>query len=235
MTAGHPLEIRYKFAFDDGTRKEFTVRLDRDTLALLPAPREVYPAWTALGYRRCPHCPLSEEAHPRCPIAGGIVDLVETFAGAVSYQTAFVRVETERRAYEARTDLQRSVSSLLGIHMVTSGCPILDRLRPMVDTHLPFATPEEATVRTLSMYLLVQFFRARRGRAPDWGLAGLQRVLEEVHRVDVAFGERLRSAVRNDAGLNALVTLANLGSSTLFSLETFDFARLERIFTAAYD
>src|SRR5262249_45179319 len=78
-------------------------------------------------------------------------------------------------------------SSLIGIFMVTSGCPVMNKLRPMVDTHLPFMTSAESTYRVISMYLLAQFFRQRQGRKPDWALEGLLGVLEAAKETNAAF------------------------------------------------
>tara|TARA_B100000686_G_scaffold86198_1_gene93073 strand:- start:90 stop:251 length:162 start_codon:yes stop_codon:yes gene_type:complete len=47
---------------------------------------------------------------------------------------------TDERCYVEHTTMTEAVSSLLGIYMVTSGCPVMDKLRPMVRFHLPLAT-----------------------------------------------------------------------------------------------
>ena len=56
------------------------------------------------------------------------------------------------------------VFSLIGIYMVTSGCPIMDKLRPMARFHLPFASTEETIYRAISTYLLGQYFLEQKGK-----------------------------------------------------------------------
>jgi hypothetical protein len=163
-------------------------------------------------------------------VAAGLVDVVEAFKDSVSYEEVDVEVETRDRTYRKRAPLQAAISPLVGIHMVTSGCPILDRLRPMVDTHLPFMSPAETTYRTLSMYLLAQYFRQRAGKAPDWEMKGLVDFLAEVRRVNGAFCRRLAAIRIKDASLNAVALLNTLGDFTSFTLEIDDLARLEGLF-----
>lgn len=226
--------IVYKFSFADGSSKEFAVRLDHETLSLIAAPRESYPTWTALGFMKCANCPLDEAKHARCPIATNLVDLVEFFKDSISYEEADVCVDTGPRQYLSKTSLQKGISALMGIFMVTSGCPIMDRLRPMVDTHLPFATAEETTYRFLCMYLMSQYFRAKHGLRHDLDFKGLLRVLADIRQVDVDFCRRLRSIQINDASINALVILNTLGEMTSLSIEENDLSRMERIFMERY-
>ncbi len=229
-----PREIRYLFTFDSGRRVEFLVRLDPETLDNLARPGTDLPDWTRLGFCQCPVCPLKESEHPFCPIAARIVDLVTAFQDDLSYEEVTVRVETPARAYEKRCTLERGIGSLMGIFNVSSGCPVMNRLRPMLDTHLPFSTLEESNCRMLSMYLLAQYYRAKRGLAPDWEFKGFLKLLEEVREVDIAFSRRLREVVIKDANLNALVMLSQYGESAEMSLTLDDLDRLERLFLAAY-
>ncbi len=224
------LWFRYRFDFDDGRSEELLVELDRESLGLIGPLPDDPPEWTRLGFHQCSRCPLDPASHPRCPIAVRVVDLVETFRDGVSHQPVRVTVETEARTYSSRTSLQRGLSSLLGIYMATSGCPILDRLRPMVDQHLPFATLDETTSRMLGMYLLAQYFLARSGHRPDWSAEGLRALLDEVKSVNQSFARRLRGVCRADAGLNALVVLANFGANMTWRLETKELHRLERLY-----
>lgn len=61
---------------------------------------------------------------------------------------------TEERTYSKDTLLQQGLASLLGIVMTTSGCPVLEPLKPMVRFHLPFATLTETVYRMVSMCLV---------------------------------------------------------------------------------
>ena len=91
--------------------------------------------------------------------------------------------------------------------MVASGCPIMEKLKPMVRYHLPFATLRETQYRVISMYLLAQYFKYRRGKKPDWELKDLVTVYNEVQIVNKAFFQRLAHIKIKDATLNALIKL----------------------------
>ncbi len=172
------ISFHYKFSLSDGDIREFGLELDSETLSLVRKEKEFYPEWTRLPYHKCPNCPLSDAQHMHCPIAANLVDLVEFFKDSISHEEVDVEITTETRRYVKHTSLQSGISSLIGIYMVTSGCPVMDKLRPMVRTHLPFATGEEAMYRTLSMYLLAQYFLYKRGQKPDWDFEKLTEIYE---------------------------------------------------------
>jgi hypothetical protein len=232
-----PLTYRYTFAFDDGTQRVFTMALDRDTLEMLAPQRSSWPEWTALGYRQCANCPLKPEQSPRCPIAANLVEVVAFLHDRLSYEEVEVTVEGHGRKYVKRTALQHAAASLIGIFTVSSGCPILSRLRPMVATHLPFMTPEESTYRLISMYLMAQFFRHRHGRSADWELQDLVAFLHVAHETNSAFCRRLAAIGVKDASLNALAGLNAMGEMTSLSIESRDedLRRLERFFALQYE
>jgi hypothetical protein len=115
--------------------------------------------------------------------------------------------------------------------MVTSGCPILDKLRPMVDMHLPFMNRQETLYRMVTMYLLAQYFRAKKAQPAEWDLAGLTRLLGDIREVNVAFCERLNAIEIKDASVNALVILSTLGDFPSRLITKRELARLERIFS----
>lgn len=224
------LGYRYTFAVEGGAERQFEVRLDYDTLQMIVRERKELPEWTRLEFCRCSNCPLEAVAHPRCPVAVNLVDLIEYFRNMESYDRVSVRVEARNREYRAETSLQKGIGALIGLVMVTSGCPIMNRLRPMVDTHLPFMTLEESTYRIISMYLTAQHFVKARGGAPDWDLRGLVDLLAQTHEVNVGFTKRLRTLEVRDASLNAVV---NLNASSAFistAMESNWLSRFEKIF-----
>jgi len=226
------VSFRYKFTFSDNRVREFSVELDAESLSLIRKERASYPDWTRLSYRKCPNCPLSEKHHPNCPIAVNLVDVVEFFRNSISHEKVDVEIITEVRKYLKQSDLQTGISSLIGIYMVTSGCPIMDKLRPMVKTHLPFATPEETIYRILSMYLLAQYFVFKSGRKPDWDLQNLYEIYEQVQIVNKSFCQRLGQIRIKDASLNAVVSLDSFAALTTFSLEVNQLDRVKQLFHA---
>jgi len=98
--------------------------------------------------------------------------------------------------------------------MVTSNCPVMDRLRPNVRFHLPFASEEETIYRAISMYLTAQYFRLRNGEEPDWALKKLAEVYRGVSEVNKGMTERLADASTKDANVNAVIHLSS-SSQTL--------------------
>lgn len=224
------IRYRYTFLLKDGQEKIFDLHLDRRSLALAPIQRNDLPAWTSLGCHQCPNCPLRPQEAPTCPIAVNIIDLVDFFADAVSHEDLDVRITTDQRSYVKHTKMTEAISSLLGIYMVTSGCPVMDKLRPMVRFHLPLASQEETTFRALAMYLVAQFFVNRRGGEPDWELQELPRIYNEVQIVNRNFVQRLRETAIKDANMNALVRLDTFASIILMSLDLNAFDDVEALF-----
>ena len=200
------MEITYNYTFDGNLKRSFTLALDPDSLALkaiLPADP---PAWTELTYHRCENCSL-EDAARYCPVALNLSTIVGEFKDFFSHQSAYVEVTTAARTYAKATTIEEGLSALVGIIMTTSGCPVMEPLKPMVRFHLPFATLEETYYRMISTWLMAQFFKLRRGDAPQLSLAGIEKVYASVTEVNRCIADRLRNNADKDANLNALVNL----------------------------
>lgn len=211
------LRFSYKFQFDDGKEKEFSALLDARTLRLLTPPMPVKPAWTMLEYEKCENCPLGPE-NERCPVAVNLSHLVDEFKYSTSYDKTWVVVEGPERTYAQETSVQNGLASVMGIIMVTSGCPVLDNLRPMVRFHLPFATAVESVYRIISMYLLSQLFRMKAGEEPDWNLESLGELYRQIGKVNKGLWKRLSKASNFDANVNAVIVLNTFGDAIRFSL-----------------
>jgi hypothetical protein len=223
-----PLRYVYRFQFGDGTRKDFEIELDRRTLELIPPYNRPKPNWTRLKYSQCANCPLPDDV-AYCPVAVNLSNLVEAFKDAYSYEHTHVTVEVPERTYENQTTIQKGLSSILGIYMVTSNCPIMDHLRPMVRFHLPFASSNETVYRAVSMYLTRQYFIWRNGGRPDWELKELDQLYKAVAEVNRGMSERLRNASTADANVNAVIILFTLGELVDHSLE-HGLVEIERLF-----
>lgn len=226
------LKLLYRFKLRKGDPLEFPITLHYPSLQLSLDSKRDLPEWTRLDYCQCPHCPLKVASNARCPVAVGLVDMVSRFAAALSFEEAEVTLETEARRYTQILPLQHGLSSLMGIYMVTTGCPIMDKLRPMVLTHLPFATPDETVYRAVSMYLLGQFFVHRRGGKPDWDLKRFVALYEDVSTVNRSFTKRLMNASQRDASLNALFNLDCFANFAVLSLTEAGLADFAQMFKA---
>ncbi len=203
--------FHYRFEFGDGSLKEFEIRLDPDTLALVDVAPAPPPDWTRLENHQCENCPLAGKAE-HCPVAVNLSHVIESFKEAESFDEALVTVTTKERTYQKVASVQRGLSSIVGIYNVTSGCPVLDELRPMVRFHLPFATPKETAYRAISMYMTQQLFVMRRGGTPDWNLTGLARIYDAIADVETGLSRRFRAASHGDASVNAVIVLSVFGA-----------------------
>lgn len=218
MGDSEQIQICYQLTFMDGESVAIEVPLDGRTLALAWDQISSPPEWTRLRCAQCPECRLPASAHVYCPVATSLVKVVERFTRRVSYEPVALTVVTFERKTVARTTLQAALGSLLGILMVTSGCPTLDKLRPMVRFHLPLATDHETVYRAASMYLMAQYLRTRDGLRPDWTLEGLERIYDDVHRVNLAVARRIREAAVSDAHANALTRLDLFADGVAWSI-----------------
>lgn len=223
------IKIVYDFAFPGGDAKSYAVDLDRDSLSLLPADRARPPAWARLENHQCGHCPLKPAEHPYCPVATNLAALVESFKDKASVAEATVTVTTEERTYVKRLPLQHGIFGIFGLVMATSACPYMDFLKPMARFHLPFSTAEETIVRSVSMYLLHQYFVAKRGGAPDLGLELLETHYENIQKVNDGILERIKDVVQNDADLNALIILQGFADLLTMAISK-DLSKIEPLF-----
>lgn len=201
------LTITYAYRFKNGREAIFPLALDKGSLAYVAERPPGLPLWSLLNFSKCAICPLSEQAHTYCPVAANLAGIVEEFRDFLSHEEVSVTVTTEERRYVKDTTIQQGLSPLLGIIMTTSGCPVMEQLKPMVRFHLPFASLEETVFRMVSMYLVSQFLRSREGRSAAWSLEGLAAVYAEVGQVNRDFAQRMRAAAKKDANVNALVNL----------------------------
>jgi len=228
--------LSYHFLFPDGSEKTFEVKLRREDCSLVREERSTYPSWTRLDFKQCAHCPLAKERHPYCPVAVNLIDIVEFFQDSQSIEEAVVTVDTRQRVTKrGKTALFPAISSLIGIYMVTSGCPVMDKLRPMARFHLPFADTEETVYRALSMYALAQYFRRKQGLEPDMDFNGLQKIYQDVNRVNMDFARRFRTESISEATMNALTSLDCFAQTIDFSISEEMLEEVEQLFRGYLD
>jgi hypothetical protein len=230
LSSAGKITYSYEFIFKNGVEREFNIELDSVTLNLIQTGNKACPEWTKLNCFKCPNCILDERQYEFCPIAVNMVDIMDYFSNFVSHESAEVIVTAKERKYIKRVTLQHGVSSLIGIYMVTSGCPIFEKLKPMVRFHLPFASIEETKYRAISMYLLAQYFLYQQGSQPDWDLKKLAEAYENVRVVNESFCKRLRTIEGKDANLNAVVVLDIFADSVNFSIDSRMVGDLDYLF-----
>ena len=208
--------IEYQFEFDDGLKLRYSIDPDR---AASTRPVQEGPAWARLDYHQCQHCPLAVQEWPYCPAALDLQELAKDFQNLPANRKAQVTVITPEREYTKRVMLEEGVRALMGLIMATSACPHFAELRANARHHLPFATQEEFIIRSISSYLLTQYFILREGGEPDWELKGLVRINEQLQKVNHAFWQRLVTQFQNDSNSKALLNFFSLSSSLTATLE----------------
>jgi len=226
------ITIEYEFKLNSGEKKNFSVRLHKNSMQFVPENTTTIRQWTKLTHHQCPNCPLKPEQTFHCPIAANLVDVIESFKDSLSIEQADITIRSESREYHKRSTVQYGIGSMMGLYMVTSGCPVMDKLRPMVFTHLPFSSLEETLFRAISMYLLAQYFREQHGLQPDWKLEDFTKIYEDIATVNQSFTKRLLSINPRDASLNALVGLDCFATALGFSTVQENLMEFESLFRA---
>ncbi len=229
------VKLHYEITFKNGRKISFPIELKSDTLELITRKPSDLPDWTQLTFHQCSHCPLDSKTHPRCPIAVNILAIAREFATNISYEEVHVSIQTQPRSYARDISLQDALRSIFGIYMATSGCPVMDKLRPLVLTHLPFATIAETAYRSLSMYALAQCLIHKRGGKADLEFKGLGEIYKAVEIVNRDFHRRLKSAGFSDASLNAIGNLNCYAQFTQMTLEPERLKQMENLFQAYYE
>ncbi len=126
---------------------------------------------------------------------------------------------TGDRLYSKKTTVQRALGSLLGVYMAASGCPSMEKLKPMVRFHLPFATLEETVFRSVGAYLLGQYFLKKQGKQADLDLVELAGFYKGIQMVNWGITERLRGVVGKDAVNNAVICLDMFAKELPYAIE----------------
>ncbi|OZG71265.1 hypothetical protein BTA51_21700 [Hahella sp. CCB-MM4] len=212
------MRVRYDFRLEDGRLIDHVVETDRESL---PPTNKAAADWAELKHCQCSNCPLKASEYQYCPAAIDIQALVDTFRKEPAFQKVEVTVSTRERNYQKRTGLEEALRSLMGLILATSECPILSELRPMAMHHMPFATNEEFILRSVSIYLVQQYFKMRDDREPpDWDLKGLVERNRRLQLVNQALWQRIHGACEGDSNLKALLSFFSLASSVTFSLES---------------
>ncbi|MFC2061844.1 DUF6901 family protein [Elusimicrobiota bacterium] len=212
----------YNFKFKDGSVHNSVLHLSSNRIKLVKDGTEEEmkkPDWARLKYFQCENCILDEEVHKYCPVTVNLIDVIDTFKDVESTEIVEVTVKTPEREFYSKVAVQKAISSLMGIYMGISDCPILGKFAPMARFHLPFSTVEETMYRTISNYLLAQYYIDEEGLKPDWKLDGLKKFYDEVAKVNTALCERVRSVSARDANVNAVIFLDNFAKNITFLID----------------
>lgn len=201
------INITYRFELNDKNSQSYILKFDEATMRMISDTDEISDDWTQLNYKKCDHCPLNSETNVQCPIAKNIKNVASHFAADKSFKEATIYVHTKERIYVKKASLQEGLQGIFGLIMATSGCPHMDFLRPMARFHLPFSNYVETMVRSISIYLMRQYFLLKEGKLSTLDLKNLEESYAMVAKVNKGIVERIRSVSQGDADRNALVIL----------------------------
>ncbi len=227
--------IKYEFFFENDRAEVFELAFQPSDLSLEPLPIKTDESWTRLSSNQCSLCSLVSEEHTHCPVARNLSYVLSQFWEDVSYEKVTVRVTTDDRVIEKHTSLEEGVSPLMGLVMATSGCPILDKFKPMAFIHLPFSNETETIYRAVSMYLTAQYVRMKNNDKPDWDLHSFRDMYAQVNSVNNDFVKRLREIKGKDANVNALVLLDLFAQVGTFTFSDDWMKQIEPLFGAYLD
>ena len=226
------MEYTYEFFFETGRKETFVCTLDDTNLLLTPFAVETDEEWVALDFHKCSVCTLDPSKHKHCPVAHNLSHVLFRFKDDISYETVTTRVTSTERITEKTCSLESCVSSLMGLIMATSGCPVLDVLRPMAFTHLPFSNENETTYRAVAAYLTAQAIRVSQGLTPEWDLKNVAGNYSRITKLNADFTERMRSLKSKDAVINAVITLDNFAQLSTFTVPEQWAEEVKGLFTA---
>lgn len=210
------MSIDYTFECDDQT---LHYQIDVERSYDLKADRSHLPAWTRLAHCQCDNCPLTVKDAQHCPAAVDLLPVITDFQKIAAEKHARITVVTPQRTYSKDTEIEEGLRALMGVIMASSACPILSRLKPNARYHLPFSSQQDYTMRSVSFFLLRQYFLYREGHRPDWDLQGLVTLNQDLKTVDEALGERVKDASSDDANIKALLNFFQLSSALGHSLD----------------
>ena len=200
-------EVEYTFNVANEDPVHFTVRMDQKTGNNIRPDGAPTPEWTELDFHQCSNCPLAKQENPHCPVALVISDIIHPFEKWASFQDIEVTVKTRERTIISKTTAQKAISSLLGLEIAISGCPLTSFFKPMARFHLPVSSIEETVYRVAGEYLLAQYFLHKDGKNIDLDFEGLNDIYKNMHIMNTSIAERIRAASQTDSTLNALVIL----------------------------
>ena len=229
------MKIKYEFFFGNERLEVFDLKFKESDLSLQSFPVENTEPWTALKFNQCRVCTLKATEHKYCPVARNLSYVLLQFKDDASYEKVRVKVTSEQRVTEKEASLQDGVSPLMGLIMATSGCPTLDKFKPMAFMHLPFSSRVETIFRAVSTYLTAQYIREMNRLTPDWELKNFKDMYAKVKQLNRDFAKRLREIKGSDAVINALVRLDTFAQSGSYSFSEDWMKRLGPIFSAYLD
>jgi hypothetical protein len=193
---------RYQITLETGDQFSFDVQNHKDLDPQELNSHSDVPDWVKLEYHQCPICPFKSENVTFCPAAFEMQDVIHKCSSCISYE----RVELSRIAEDGtvttETDMQRALFAVIGEKAISSACSMLNSRQRSLGYYSILTTPENLFYRSISSYLMRQFFTSPGSCDPD--LKGHLDYLDEVISIFGKLFERIRGETSQDANNNAL-------------------------------
>ncbi len=227
MSAEEDFIFLYTFYFNNGEIKQFKIIIDGETLLEKSPLAGENPDWARMDWFKCPICPIESGETTYCPLALRVNKVIKFFSDFPSFEKAKISVETAERGSYKYTSVQTGISSMMGLFMASSGCPIIGQLKSLVRFHLPFASLAETEYKVLAMYILAQFFRAKENKKIDWKLVKLRKIYNDIEQVNRHVVSKLAEIEMRDSSRNAVIALNSYAQ--YITMELDDESWLERM------
>lgn len=221
---------QYTFDFPDGRKTSFVVSLDSISQCANSCPLPP-PPWARLEHHQCEVCPLLQDDYLFCPVAVSISTLIAEFSSTVSYSACKVSCVAPERTIVKETTVQDGLASILGLLMATSGCPIMEPLRPLARFHLPFSTVDESLFRFLAAYMIRQYYLHTKRDKGDFDLKNIKEGYSLVRQVNKGMLKRIMDISKRDADKNAIVNLNSVAQILEFEADD-NFETLSYLFSS---
>lgn len=192
-------DVGYHCSFASGKQSAYNFSFDVHTFLSLHKPPEPWPEWTLLDYHRCPNCKLDVTQNIHCPAAIHLSQIVADFHDLEASAPLEVKVVTKNRTVSLTSSSQSVLSSLMGMVLATSGCPVAAPFRPLARFHLPVSSDDETMYRVISMYLMSRFVVRRKGKTSGLELNGLLKIYRDMEQLNKALSNRVASCCKKDA------------------------------------
>ena len=193
---------RYQIKPETGVQFSFNVENHKDLDPQELNSHSDLPDWVKLEYHQCPTCPFKSKNVTFCPAAFELPDVILKCSSSISYE----RVELSRIAEEGtvttETDMQKALFAVIGEKAISSACSVLNSRQWSLDYYTILTTPENLFYRSISSYLMRQYFASPGNSDPE--LKGHLDYLDEVIDIFGSLFQRIRGKSSQDASNNAL-------------------------------
>lgn len=182
--------------FQDGTTKTFYLHFTRSG-RYVPDPRPPA-AWTKLSFNKCPTCPLTDDRQT-CPAAYSLDSTLMKLHGKVSSEVVKASaVDHLERRSEVSWPLQQVGSIFVQLALFSSGCPVGDQMRPLLNGLPPFASTNE-----LMRHAVTKLLIRHKGDAEN-SKKEIRAALEPLHEILKHLIKRLHEQFMAEGGGDAI-------------------------------